>query len=456
MSKPVDRLSKPSSDLVCFLRAADGRMVCGRQASGTYVLARDSGSYFELTETEDHKLFLRSGHGTYLSAGQDGVIRSALSPSGWESFAVENDAHGRSWLRSFHGTYLLANLERGTLELGTCPAPNQYLTLAPAYDRDRYHDILCRTLASGRTEKTVWTFWDRGAERMSPFYRLNVDGWRSLLGPSWRVEVLNVVEGHGCNVRNFVDAEDLPASFDRLSPVTQSEAVRLALLKRNGGVWMDASIVLVKTLDEICWRGLADVDQDLILAGFCDTGWGSDHLDRRDYFESWFIATRRDNELVDLWHQVFVDYWSDRTVSSASWAHPLFASVDLSNFKRYGKDFRNYLLAHIAFRRVIEHDPVMKAIWRHNTLLREAGDEGFYLTRVTGWDPDRIYAKLIEEKDAALAERLLRTCLMKFTSSMVGRLAGLSRAELLDERHTLGTIYARLFAGNPGGVIEPA
>jgi hypothetical protein len=342
----------------------------------------------------------------------------------------------------------VAELERGTLGLEPRPTSSQHLRLVAALDPARHRSVVRRTALAGPTERTVWTFWDRGAERMSPFYRLNVEGWQRLLGPGWRVEVLNLVDGDSRNVRNFVDAADLPASFDRLSPVVQSDVVRLALLKKHGGVWMDASIVLLRTLDDICWRPLADPDQDVVLAGFCNTGWGSDHLERKDCFESWFIAARRENAFVDEWRRIFVDYWSDRTVSSASWAHPLFQSMDLSNFNRYGRDFRNYLLPHVAFRRVVEHDAVMKAIWRRNILMRDAGDEAFYLTRVTGWEPQDVYAKLIEERDTALADRLLATCLIKLTSSMVGRLADLSRADLLDDRHTLGSIYARLFAAS--------
>jgi hypothetical protein len=427
-----------------FLRASDGRRAALARDAGTFALADGAPTYFEVTETADGKVLLRSAHGPYLSAAPDGTVRSAAAASGWEAFAVERSG-GAAVLRSFHRTYLTADLDRGALALGAAPpGPRERLALEPAFDPARHRQMVRGTRAAGRTEKTVWTFWDRGAERMSAFYRLNVDGWRHLLGPEWRVEVVNAVDGDRQHARRFVEAGDLPPTFDRLSPVTQSEAVRLALLRRHGGVWMDASNILLRHVDDICWRSLADPGGEAVLGGFCNTGWGSDHLDRQDYFESWFIAATRDNPFVDFWHRVFVAYWSDRTVSEASWDHPLFERLDLSNFKRYGKDFRNYLLAHIAFRRVVEHDPVMRRLWRHNMVLRDAGDEAFLLTRVTGWEARDIFAKLIEEKDTALADRLLSTCLMKFTSSMVGRLADLTTAQLLDDRHTLGTIYGRV------------
>jgi hypothetical protein len=454
-----ERVRDPSIEQLCFVQAADGRRVAFTRGSGSFILTVDSPTYFEVTEAEDGKIFLRSAHGEYISAGEDGAVRPAPSPSGWEAFAVERPGDGTFRLRSFHGSYLAANLEQGTLELGESPGRARGVALVAAFDPERYRRAVQRTRATGPTEKTVWTFWDRGAERMSPFYQLNVDGWRHLLGPSWRIEVVNAVDGDLRHVRRFVDPSDLPPTFERLSPVVQSDAVRLALLKTHGGVWMDASNILLRPIEEICWRQMSapdNPDGEMVLSGFCNTGWGSDHLQRKDCFESWFIAARRDNQLVDLWHRVFIDYWSDRTASTASWAHPLFERMDLSNFNRYGLDFRNYLVIHIAFRRVIEHDPHMRWLWRHNMILHDAGDEAFYLTQVAGWDARDIYRTLIETKDAALADRLSATCLMKFTSSMVGRIADLSRAELLSDRHTLGAIYARVFGSKIVGAANPA
>lgn len=439
----------------CFLRAADSRFVTSTQAAGFFLSGDDRRAFFDVEDAGDGRVQIRSAHGDYLCACPDGSVAQAKRASGWEVFSVEDGQGAAVRLRSFHGTYLGARADRGALALFVAPpAAADTLTAIAAFDPAVCGELVRAAPAPGAGAQVVWTFWDRGADNMPPFYKLNVEGWRRRLGPAWRVEVVNVVPGDPRHVDNFVARADLPASFDALSPVVQSDAVRLALLARHGGVWMDAGIVLVAGLDEIGWRALVDPAADTVLAGFYNDAWGSDHLGRRDCVESWFVAARPRDAFVGAWHRAFVDYWTDRTASTESWTHPLFERLDLSSFARHGADFRNYLIVSIAFRRLLEHDPHMRALWRHNMLLRHAGDEAFYLTQVVGWEARRIRQKLVRERDDRLVEALLARPLMKFTSSMSVDLRGLSEDALLDPGHTLGQIYARVLGGQTKTALD--
>jgi hypothetical protein len=436
---------------VFYLATTEGRFLRSTQAAGLSLSTPAGRTFFDVEDAGEGRVRIRSAHGDYLCACPDGAVRTSKQAAAWEAFTVEQPGTPRETrtpcLRSFHGTYLAARADGATVELRAERPGAGALVALDAFDADAHREAVRRARPPAAADRIIWTFWDRGADRMPPFYQLNVEGWRRL-APGWRIVALNLVAGDPLHVDNFVARGELPASFDALSPVVQSDAVRLALLKARGGVWMDASNLLTAGLDEICWDAIADRDGGTVMAGFCNGGWGSDHLGRRDCFESWFIATRPGNPLVERWHRAFVGYWNDRTVSAESWTHPLFECLDLGNFNRYGIDFRDYLLPHIAFRRVIEHDPHMRALWRDNTLLRDAGDEAFYLTQVVGWDARAIHRKLIDDPaDDALADRLLRRPLMKFTSSMSTTLRELPAATLLDRRHTLGRIYAHILGG---------
>jgi hypothetical protein len=439
-----------------YLRFGDGRFAAFDQRRGFHVTDAAQRTYFELAPTLDGKAFLRCAHGSYLSATPAGAIESAARASGWEAFSLDaHDAGGagpvcRSHLgsdrpvalRSHHGTYLDAVAGADHMVLtATRPGPARSVVLVRAFDADRHAAAVRGTAPFAATDRVVWTFWHRGHAAMPPFCRLNVALWRRLLGPGWQVVVLDVVEGSAHHVDRFLDRRHLPRTFDRLGPVVQSDAVRLALLKTRGGVWMDPSIVLLRDLDDLCARRMAEAGSEVVMAGFANAAWGSDHLDQRDCFEGWFIAARRDNAFFDAWHQTYVAYWDDRTESTSSWSHPLFDRLDLSSFQRHGCDFRNYLLPQVAFRRVIEHDPHMKEMWRRNMLLRDAGDEAFLLTRTTGWNARQIRRTLIDHLDEDLAARLLATPLVKLTGSMRRDLEALPEETLLDPRHTLGRLY---------------
>ena len=61
---------------------------------------------------------LRSAHGTYLSAWDDGSVRQAPHCKGWEIFLLAKTAAGACTLRSAHGTFLSA-WDDGSLRLQT-------------------------------------------------------------------------------------------------------------------------------------------------------------------------------------------------------------------------------------------------------------------------------------------------------------------------------------------------
>jgi hypothetical protein len=425
----------------CYLRAADGRSLAFTQSAGFH-LSRTSRTWFEITETGDHKLLFRCAHGPYLCARPDSHICAAHSPSGWEAFTACTTGDSRLCLQSFHGDYVCALAgNRSPTLCKSPPKPHQNIALLRAFEPQECERAIQRTRPGA---KTVWAFWDAGREAMCPFYKLNVRTWHHVLGPEWRINVLNVVAGDDCNVFNFIDASALPASFPRLSAVAKSDALRLALLSTYGGVWMDVGIVLRHSLDQICWEDMSSPGSRTLLAGFFNSGWGSDHLDRRDDFETWFIAARSRNVFVERWRHVLAQYWDDRTHSTDICGHPLFESLDLSNFHRYGLDLRNYLTPNVAFRKVLEADPHMHSLWRHNMRLQDAGEGPFLLPHLVGWQSADIYRALVVEYREDLVQQLETTSLMKFTGGMSSHLTQAAENTLLDGRSTLGRIFRRI------------
>lgn len=400
-------------------------------------------TFIEIIETADQKILLKLANGSYFSAKPDGKIVTANAPSGWEAFTLIKTKLGTA-LQSFHNSYLSINEHAKKFELiKNEPSPRESLFFQSALNPKEFqHNII--DVSTVETEKVVWTFWDKGEKAMPPFYKLNVKAWRHLLGKTWTVRVISTVTNDENNVFKFITKEDLPATYNNLSPVVKSDSIRLALLNKYGGVHMDPSIILIKHLDEIAWDDLTDPSKQIILAGFYNEGYGSDLLDKKDYFENWFIATRKNNRLIARWKKVFNAYWNDRTESKNIWDHELFRNLDLSNFVRYGSDFRNYLNQHIAFRKIIEQEPDMREVWEKHTKLFEA-IQGFYLFSKVGWDNDKIVAKLIKEKDEKLANELLQTQLMKFTSSSSAGFRNLTESELMNPNTTLGIIYNYIF-----------
>lgn len=84
----------------------------------------------------------------------------------------------------------------------------------------------------------AWSYWSQGFDKVDPILRLGFDSWRKN-GAFQGVTVLD-----SKTVFDFVPPRELPTAFSTLPPQLQSDFVRLALLARFGGIWMDMSTLV--------------------------------------------------------------------------------------------------------------------------------------------------------------------------------------------------------------------
>jgi hypothetical protein len=212
------------------------------------------------------------------------------------------------------------------------------------------------------SQKNVWTFWDAGFWAMRPYVRRFVIGWARRLGPEWTVRVLDHVEASPTSVHEFLDRNQLHEAFNTRTMTGpyvgahSGDVVRLPLLYRYGGVWMDAGTMLFRHMDDICWRVLCDPSSPYEICGFAP---GTEP--GNDVIMNGFIAAQKGNEFIRRWHEVYLALWRDgRTDCIGSQKHPLLrqvkkVQVPLEMQERFGidNDLMNDYVAHaLAFKRV--------------------------------------------------------------------------------------------------------
>lgn len=116
------------------------------------------------------------------------------------------------------------------------------------------------------SERNIWAFWHSGIESMPDWCKRNVANWARLCGSSWVIRVLDNLPNSPNNALNWIEADQLPEAF-----VTQNmegprswtgphsaDFLRGICLYRYGGVWIDVGAILMRTIDDICWRELED------------------------------------------------------------------------------------------------------------------------------------------------------------------------------------------------------
>jgi hypothetical protein len=102
-----------------------------------------------------------------------------------------------------------------------------------------------------------------------------------------------------------------------------SDLIRLPLLYRFGGIYLDVGIMLFGNIERTFWDKVSRPDSPYRVGGFTHqhriNSWGSLH--------NFSIAAVKGEELIWRWHQVMLEVWKGRTHCTGMHKHPLFKDV---------------------------------------------------------------------------------------------------------------------------------
>lgn len=137
--------------------------------------------------------------------------------------------------------------------------------------------------------RLIWMFWDKPVETAPPFVRYSIETWKTK-NPTWEVRILDN--------NSLTDYLDTTFVDDKKKIQGRSDAIRLALLEKFGGVWIDASCSCVAPLD-----GWLPVMMQSGFFAFPDTYPGR-------VVQSWFLAATPGNYLVRKWSKLATRYYN--------------------------------------------------------------------------------------------------------------------------------------------------
>lgn len=221
-------------------------------------------------------------------------------------------------------------------------------------DEEIINDLLTHHAVT--SERNIWAFWHSGFSNMSPWVKRNVIGWVRRLGQEWTVRILDRVEDSPNNVYRFCDSSWFPLAFNEFTMKGShvrphmADMVRLPCVYLYGGIWIDAGAILLRHVDEICWKVLEDPNSPYEMAGF-------EH-ERRPGFDSMvnsFIASKKENPFIKRWHDIFFEIWKDRTNCKDIHKHPLIKHLPLlqhSTVAHDPEDLSDYIAQCMAFDRL--------------------------------------------------------------------------------------------------------
>ena len=290
--------------------------------------------------------------------------------------------------------------------------------------------FLDRSKAQKTLPRIVWTFWDSGESKMPAFYRANLIRWRTVLqgskNPSknWEIHVINNIKGDPNYIANFVSVEQLPTvEFlqSKISPteklnanVVFSDFVRLELLNELGGVWMDPSIMLHRSLNEVA--NILETANSFSILGYTSYSQATKFLRYEDSLENFFFMAYPKSELLGEWRKTFHRYWDEKQASMLIENHPMFngsegQKIDVFN---YG-NLRQYLNQHLSLKHVLTLNPELRGqiLILGGTLLHDKGP--FSLLTLVGWQ-DQALLDLKGDRMDAVFHAMRGVLISKFPS----------------------------------------
>ena len=171
--------------------------------------------------------------------------------------------------------------------------------------------------------KTIWILWIQGWEAAPKVVLMCARSWKRQ-NPTWLVRSLSKE-----NLGEFVDLPRThPGIKGKALPQTAlADIVRIALLKKHGGVWVDATLYCNRPLDHWIY--------EVLPSGF----FAFDRPAHDRMVASFFLAAKPGHYIVKTWDQLNKEYWLLR------------------------ESRNDYFWSHYLFRQAYEKDPCFKHLW---------------------------------------------------------------------------------------------
>lgn len=154
--------------------------------------------------------------------------------------------------------------------------------------------------------RIIWMYWAQGWDAAPEITQACRASWLHH-NPDWEIRLLD-----DSTYRDYVDIDDIVCGKEMELP-HRADVLRLRLLGKFGGVWVDATT--------FCTRPLSHWLPVLMQSGF----FAFSHPRPDRYLSNWFLASVAGGEMVRIWLELIKKYWSqvDRA-DHYFWAHYLF------------------------------------------------------------------------------------------------------------------------------------
>lgn len=218
--------------------------------------------------------------------------------------------------------------------------------------------------------KKIWGFWDNG--ELPPIVKICIESWRKY-NPDHEIIILT-----NTNIKDYLPDVDFSKIKFIEKPQRRSDFIRLFLLEKYGGFWIDASTLMTGSLDKI--HKIQQRRDGIEFVGY----YLDSYTNKCEYpiIENWCLAAVKDSKFIKLWLAAFMKLNNFDTIEDYL-KHIHENGVDL---QKLGSP--DYLTMHVACQEVLQKHMTLEDIKRTIVALRAEDGPFKYLVQ-NDWDAKR-------------------------------------------------------------------
>ncbi len=218
----------------------------------------------------------------------------------------------------------------------------------------------------------IWSYWH--SDDVPDVVLRCVDNWRKL-NPGFQIHLLST-----STLQHHI--ADIPQNLELLNVPKQSDWIRLALLARHGGIWLDSSIFLTQPLDWVLER---QQQERVDFLGYYLDRYTTDT--QYPVIDSWFLAAPSACAFIQEWLERFTSEVVEG--NTENYLEKLRVSGRFEALAQKIGD-PTYHTVHIVAQDVIQSRP-----GAHCLLLLRAEDGPYAFHAQSAWKRKRLFTRLL-------------------------------------------------------------
>jgi hypothetical protein len=224
--------------------------------------------------------------------------------------------------------------------------------------------------------KEIYCYWDNIEN--NDLVKAHINTWKNNIMKDWNINIISKN-----NINQYVD-NDFLEKYSDLSPVRFSDFLRVYLLSKKGGVWIDATTIVINgEFLNIYYNEMIKNKYDVTLYEFKPHS-----LKNQPYLENWFFMAPKNSKFIgDLYNEFnrafemnFLNYKNDI----------LKNEINLENSLKNGK--KTYHMQHAIIHYLLKKN-------NYNLNIKDAEESMFKIHKDNFWNSDKIIDFIINNDD---------------------------------------------------------